>query len=104
MQRATLGGGLCTSSAILHAWPTLLPACSAYFEQRHAQLQAELFGPNPAAFPADTFSLDAFLWAACTVRARSHAPLDGPAIALVPLADMVRGWVGGAGSVGWPRW
>jgi hypothetical protein len=35
------------------------------------------------------YTYDAFVWAACTVRARSHPPLDGADIALVPLADLV---------------
>ena len=68
-----------------------LPPCRrAYFQQRFEQLQTELLVPNPAAFDPAVFTLDAFLWAACTVRARSHPPLDGRDIALVPLADMVR--------------
>jgi hypothetical protein len=35
-------------------------------------------------------SYERFLWAVGTVRARTHAPLDAAAIALVPLADLVR--------------
>ncbi|EFN56770.1 hypothetical protein CHLNCDRAFT_8187, partial [Chlorella variabilis] len=62
----------------------------AYFQQRFDQLQAEVFGPNSQAFDPIVFNFDAFLWAACTVRARAHPPLDGGNIALVPLADMVR--------------
>ncbi len=34
-------------------------------------------------------SYERFLWAVGTVRARTHAPLDGAATALVPLADLV---------------
>ena len=34
-------------------------------------------------------SYERFLWAVGTVRARTHAPLDGAASALVPLADLV---------------
>jgi [ribulose-bisphosphate carboxylase]-lysine N-methyltransferase len=62
----------------------------AYFKQRYEALQAELFGPNAAVFDPAVFTFDAFLWAACTVRARSHSPLEGANIALVPLADTVR--------------
>lgn len=34
-------------------------------------------------------SYERFLWAVGMVRARTHAPLDGAASALVPLADLV---------------
>lgn len=61
----------------------------AYFSQRHQQLQAALFADNPDTFPADAFGYEAFLWAACTVRARAHSPLDGEDVAMVPLADLV---------------
>lgn len=63
----------------------------AYFQQTFADLEANLFASDRAAFPADAFSYERFLWAAATVRSRAHAPLDGAAVALVPLADQVRG-------------
>ncbi|KAL4444028.1 hypothetical protein ABPG75_011765 [Micractinium tetrahymenae] len=72
----------------------------AYFQQRFEQLQAELFGPNGQAFDPAVFSFESFLWAACTVRARSHPPLDGGSIALVPLADMTQ-HQRDAASAGW---
>ena len=34
-------------------------------------------------------SYERFLWAVGSVRARTHAPLDGASSALVPLADLV---------------
>ncbi|KAI7846455.1 hypothetical protein COHA_000066 [Chlorella ohadii] len=75
-------------------------AYRAYFQQRYEQLQAELLQPNAQVFDPAVFSFDAFLWAACTVRARSHAPLDGANLALVPLADMTQ-HQRGARSSGW---
>jgi [ribulose-bisphosphate carboxylase]-lysine N-methyltransferase len=61
-----------------------------YFRQRFDELAAGLFAANPDAFPADTFTYEEFVWAVCAVRARVHPPLDGDAIALVPLADTVQ--------------
>ncbi|PRW51051.1 fructose-bisphosphate aldolase-lysine N- chloroplastic [Chlorella sorokiniana] len=75
-------------------------AYKAYFQQRYERLQAEVLQPNRQAFDPEVFSFDAFLWAACTVRARSHAPLDGANLALVPLADMTQHQCG-ARSSGW---
>ena len=72
----------------------------AFFLQRYQQLALELLAPNPAAFDPAAFTPEAFLWAACTVRTRSHAPLDGANIALVPLADMVRVGCEGLGGGG----
>lgn len=62
----------------------------AFFQQRYQNLQTTLFAANPEIFPPEIFTWDAFLWAACTVRARSHAPLDGQDLALVPLADLIQ--------------
>jgi hypothetical protein len=62
---------------------------------RHAQLfdtQSGLLAASGGLFPPEIFTLDAFIAAAVAVRSRSHAPLEGPALALVPLADSVRGW------------
>ena len=64
--------------------------CRAFFEGRYAELDAELFSRHREAFPRETFTLDAFLWAVATVRSRVHSPLDGDYVALVPLADLVR--------------
>ncbi len=53
----------------------------------------ELFGPQgvlPAAqFPRDVYTYARFEAAVATVRSRSHAPLEGDALSLVPLADAV---------------
>lgn len=43
-----------------------------------------------ALFPASTFTLHNFTWGVATVRARAHAPLEGAALSLVPLADEVQ--------------
>ena len=67
-----------------------MPARRRFFEAKHAELEAAVFAPHRAAFPPDAFGLPAFLWAAATVRARAHPPLDGDAVALVPVADLVR--------------
>ncbi|GBF89663.1 rubisco large subunit N-methyltransferase [Raphidocelis subcapitata] len=58
-----------------------------FFQETFAELEATLFASDRALFPAEAFTYEAFLWAAATVRGRAHAPLDGAAIALVPLAD-----------------
>ena len=62
----------------------------AFFQERFQDLEANLFASNPEIFPPKIFTWDAFLWAACTVRARSHAPLDGEELALVPLTDLTQ--------------
>ena len=64
--------------------------CRAFFEGKYAELDAELFSRHREAFPRETFTLDAFLWAVATVRSRVHSPLDGDYVAMVPLADLVR--------------
>ena len=61
----------------------------AFFQATFKQLQAGLFAQSPQAFAPAVFSFPHFLWAVAAVRGRSHAPLDGAKIALVPLADMV---------------
>jgi len=58
-----------------------------FFTRRYEQLEA-VFAPNPQVFPSNVFTYESFLWAACTVRARTHAPLDGEDVALVPVADL----------------
>ncbi len=63
--------------------------CRAFFEGKYADLDAELFSRHREAFPRETFTLDAFLWAVATVRSRVHSPLDGDYVAMVPLADLV---------------
>ncbi len=65
------------------------PPCREYFGETYAQLAQGLFAEHPGSFPADTFTADAFKWAAVIVRSRSHAPLEGDDLALVPLADLV---------------
>jgi [ribulose-bisphosphate carboxylase]-lysine N-methyltransferase len=57
-------------------------------------MEEGLFAPDRALFPADAYTYESFVWAVATVRSRTHAPLDGGAIALVPLADQVshEGW------------
>jgi [ribulose-bisphosphate carboxylase]-lysine N-methyltransferase len=72
----------------------------AFFNQEYQNLK-EIFTANAEIFPEATFTWEAFLWAACTVRARSHAPLDGEDVALVPLADLTQHARGGAVSVTW---
>ena len=69
---------------------TAVTCCRAFFEGKHAELDAELFSRHREAFPRETFTLDAFLWAVATVRSRVHSPLDGDYVAMVPLADLVR--------------
>ena len=61
----------------------------SFFEAKHAELESQLFAPHREAFPAGAFSLEAFLWAVASVRSRVHPPLDGAAVALVPVADLV---------------
>lgn len=71
-------------------------AYRAYFQQRHAELaEAGLLAPGAAAgrdslFSEEACSFDAFLRAACAVRARVLPPLEGPDLALVPLAGLLR--------------
>lgn len=60
-----------------------------FFRSTFQQLQAGLFASNPAAFPPSVFTLPRFLWAVAAVRSRSHAPLEGQRIAVVPLVDLV---------------
>ncbi|KAK9826401.1 hypothetical protein WJX81_000123 [Elliptochloris bilobata] len=77
-----------------------------FFEAKYAELDAGLLSQHRDVFPADMYSYDRFLWAVGTVRARTHAPLDGAASALVPLADLAahrRGapqWRAGGGLFG----
>lgn len=66
-----------------------LYAYRAYFQQTFADLEANLFASDRAAFPQEAFTYEAFLSAAATVRSRAHAPLDGAELALVPLADQL---------------
>jgi hypothetical protein len=61
-----------------------------FFEAKHEELDSQLFAQHRELFPAEAYSLDAFLWAVATVRSRVHPPLDGAAVALVPVADLVR--------------
>jgi [ribulose-bisphosphate carboxylase]-lysine N-methyltransferase len=73
----------------------------AFFQQEYQNLKENVFAANPEIFPSNLFTWDAFLWAACTVRARSHSPLDGEDVALVPLADLTQHARGGAVSITW---
>lgn len=82
----------------------------AYFESVYADLSESLFAKATDAFPAGSSTYEQFLWAVATVRARSHAPQEGEAIALVPGADAVRhrrlanvAWQVGRG-LAWPGW
>lgn len=72
-----------------------------FFQQRFEQLQASLFSQQPDVFPSTTFTWDAFLWAACTVRARTHAPLEGDEVALVPVADCIQHASRGSENASW---
>ena len=60
-----------------------------FFEAKHEELDAQLFAQRRDLFPAEAYSLPAFLWAVASVRSRVHPPLDGAAVALVPVADLV---------------
>lgn len=60
----------------------------AYFAERFAELDASIFSKDRTLFPEAAFSAAAFAWAAATVRARVHAPLDGADAAIVPGADL----------------
>ncbi|KAJ9510391.1 hypothetical protein QJQ45_015861 [Haematococcus lacustris] len=75
-----------------------------FYESRFQQLfgaEGSLStGPAAAAFPASVFTWPHFLWAAASVRGRSHAPLEGDALALVPLADSVGGSAGVTAAAG----
>eukprot|EP00983_Pelagomonas_calceolata_P022510 708995-Pelagomonas_calceolata.AAC.1 len=65
----------------------------AFFQAKYEELLGTdglLSNQAPSAFPPQAFTYDNFLWAVATVRARAHPPLEGGAIALVPLADAVR--------------
>ena len=62
----------------------------AFFQQRFSEIEASVFSANPEVFSPEIFTWEAFLWAACTVRARTHAPLDGEDVSLVPLADLIQ--------------
>jgi [ribulose-bisphosphate carboxylase]/[fructose-bisphosphate aldolase]-lysine N-methyltransferase len=65
-------------------------AYRAFFSQRFAQLERELLPLLPAGlFGAEGLGYEDFLWAVCIVRARSHPPLDGADVTLVPFADLV---------------
>jgi [ribulose-bisphosphate carboxylase]-lysine N-methyltransferase len=81
---------------------TTVEGYMTYFRQKYEQLATGLFAAHPDAFPGAVFSYEGFVWAVCTVRARVHAPLEGEAIALVPLADLVRGCV--CGCLGGGAW
>jgi hypothetical protein len=69
----------------------LLYCCRQFFQEQYEALDASLFSTNRAVFPASTFTAEGFAWAVATVRSRLHAPLDADTVALVPLADAVRG-------------
>ncbi len=64
-------------------------AYRSFFAARHASLEDALFGRDRETFPADAYSAAHFAWAACTVRARVHPPLEGAAAAIVPGIDLV---------------
>jgi hypothetical protein len=70
------------------------PTHRQFFREQYDALNAQLFSANRAAFPLDAYSYERFAWAVATVRSRLHAPLDAEPLALVPLADAVRGVVG----------
>jgi hypothetical protein len=60
----------------------------AFFAIKYQELFGE-GGKLVGALPAEAATYDAFIAAVATVRARTHAPLEGDALSLVPLADMV---------------
>ena len=61
----------------------------SFFAARHASLEESLFSRDRDLYPADAYSAAHFAWAAATVRARVHPPLEGSAAAIVPGVDMV---------------
>jgi hypothetical protein len=77
----------CTGCTDVPSW--CCTACRQFFQEQYEALNASLFSPNRALFPASTFTAEGFAWAVATVRSRLHAPLDADSIALVPLADAV---------------
>jgi len=56
-----------------------------FFRGKHAELEGGVFSANRALFPAERYSLDAFLWAVSAVRGAVHGPLEGERLAVVPL-------------------
>jgi [ribulose-bisphosphate carboxylase]/[fructose-bisphosphate aldolase]-lysine N-methyltransferase len=60
----------------------------SFFAARHAALEDALFSRDRETFPADAYSAAHFAWAAATVRARVHPPLEGAAAAIVPGVDL----------------
>lgn len=75
--------------------------CRQFFFEQYQSLDEQLFSPNRAAFPVERFSYGSFCWAVASVRSRLHAPLDADPVALVPLADAVRGGRGGGAGLCW---
>jgi [ribulose-bisphosphate carboxylase]-lysine N-methyltransferase len=69
----------------------------AFFAARFASLEDALFARDRELYPADAYSAAHFAWAAATVRARVHPPLEGAAAAIVPGVDLV-GHARGAGA------
>ena len=65
-------------------------ASRQFFEQTYSELEEAVFTAAVGVFQQPAFSFRNFLWAAATVRSRSHVPLEGDNLALVPLADLVR--------------
>lgn len=60
-----------------------------FLVSKFAELDAKVFQSNRNIFPADAFNVERFFWAFGCVRMRTHEPLAGDKIALVPLADLV---------------
>lgn len=65
--------------------------CRNVFCNKFRELEESLFKGNRDIFSEKSFTEENFLRAAVAVRARVHEPLDNDKIALVPIADQVRG-------------
>ena len=58
-----------------------------FYKETYQVLYNQILEPNADVFPLNEYSEEAFLWAACIVRALSHPPLDGENIAIVPALE-----------------
>jgi hypothetical protein len=60
-----------------------------FFTSKYQELNQDLFSANAALFPAQQFTFERFLCAVAAVRSRTHPPLDGDDIAIVPGLELV---------------